>query len=121
MASKKPPKYDTWMPLYIGDYLVKTTNLNAEQHGGYLLLLMTAWKSDGKLPNDPQELQQIARMTPQQWARNEATLRRFFFVTPEHWINNRVREELDTAKAMTEKKSEAGKRGAAGKWGLRVV
>ena len=109
------------MPLYISDYLVDTMNLNAEQHGGYLLLLMAAWKSDAKLANDGAELQQIARMTPQQWARNELTLRKFFHVTPEFWIHNRVRAELDNAKAMVDKKSAAGRRGAEAKWGLRVV
>lgn len=109
------------MPLYISDYLVDTMRLNAEQHGGYLLLLMAAWKSDAKLANDDAELQQIARMTQQQWVRNKPTLQSFFFVTPEFWIHNRVRSELDNAKAMTEKKSAAGKKAASAKWGLRVV
>lgn len=117
-TEKKTPKHDTWMPLYVGDYLVKTTRLNAEQHGGYLLLLMTAWTSDGRLPNDPQELQQIARMTPQQWAKNESTLSKFFQVTPEFWINERVIEELQKAKEMVLKKSKAGYASAAARWGL---
>jgi uncharacterized protein YdaU (DUF1376 family) len=118
MAEKKTPKHDTWMPLYVGDYLVKTMSLNAEQHGGYLLLLMTAWKSDGRLPADPQELQQITRMTPQQWARNEAVLRKFFHVTPEFWSNERVIEELEKAKENVAKKSRAGYASAAARWGL---
>jgi uncharacterized protein YdaU (DUF1376 family) len=118
MAEKKTPKHDTWMPLYVGDYLVKTTSLNAEQHGGYLLLLMTAWKSEGRLPADPQELQQIARMTPQQWARNEGVLRKFFQVTPDGWTNERVIEELEKAKENVAKKSKAGHASAAARWGL---
>lgn len=109
------------MPLYISDYLVNTTHLNTEQHGAYLLLIMTAWKSDGKLPCDPQELQQITRMTPQQWAKSESTLRKFFFVTNDCWINNRVREELDRSKTMVERKSAAGKKANTVRWGLRSV
>jgi uncharacterized protein YdaU (DUF1376 family) len=121
MATKKPPKFDTWMPLYISDYLVDTMSLSTEQHGAYLLLLMAAWKADAKLPNDPAQLSQIARLTLQQWSRHDPVLRAFFFITPEYWIHNRVRIELDTAKANVEKKSAAGKAGAARKWWLRVV
>jgi uncharacterized protein YdaU (DUF1376 family) len=121
MATKKPPKFDTWMPLYIGDYIVATTHLSTEQHGAYLLLLMTAWKSGGRLPNDHQQLQQITRLSPQSWAKHEPVLRQFFVVTPEHWSHERVIEELETAKAMVEKSSAAGKVAAAKRWGLRVV
>jgi len=109
------------MPFYVADYLVDTTHLTTEQHGAYMLLIMTAWKSDGHLPCDPQELQQITRMTAQQWAKSEATLRKFFYVTNDGWISNRVREELDKSKAFMERKTIAGKKGAAAKWGLRVV
>lgn len=121
MATKKPPKFDTWMPLYISDYLSATMGLNAEQHGGYLLLLMAAWKEGGRLANDPSELQQITRMTPQQWTRNEPKLIKFFEVSPEWWSHGRVIEELETAKTMVDKASKAGKVGAAKRWGLRVV
>lgn len=119
-AEKKTPKHDTWMPLYVGDYLVKTTSLNAEQHGGYLLLLMTAWTSEGRLPNSAQDLQEIARMTPQQWAKNEPKLRKFFQVTPEFWINERVIEELEKAKENVLKKSKAGRASALARWGMEA-
>lgn len=121
MASKKPPKHDTWMPLYVGDYLAKTQNLSAEQHGAYLLLMMAAWKNGGHLPNDPDDLHQIARMTPQQWTRNEPKLRKFFTVTDDAWTHDRVSEELSRAREIVAKKSAAGKLGAAKTWGLKIV
>jgi uncharacterized protein YdaU (DUF1376 family) len=121
MATKKTPKFDTWMPLYVGDYLKHTMGLSTEQHGAYLLLIMAAWQEGGTLPNDVNQLAAFARLTPQQWARHEPILRRYFTVTPDGWIHERVRHELATAKAMVEQKSIAGKAGAAAKWGLRVV
>lgn len=121
MATKKPPKFDTWMPLYVGDYLADTMGLSTEQHGAYLLLMMACWKAGGQLPNDHQQLAQFARLTPQQWSRHENILKQYFKVTPEHWTHTRVLEELTNAKAMVDKKSAAGKIGAANKWGLKVV
>lgn len=106
------------MPLYVGEYLADTMELNAEQHGAYLLMLMHAWKSDGRLPGESARLCQIARMTPQQWARNEPILREFFICAAESWTHKRVLDELNRAKDMVAKKSAAGRLGAKKKWGI---
>lgn len=119
MAEKRTPKHDVWMPLYVSEYLGDTMHLTTEQHGAYLLLLMAAWKNDGKLPSDQFALQQICRLTAQQWMRYERTLQAFFFVTEESWIHNRVRKELDKAKANVAKKSKAGQASAAARWGVK--
>jgi uncharacterized protein YdaU (DUF1376 family) len=117
-SEKKTPKHDTWMPLYVNDYFGDTMTFTTEQHGAYLLLLMTAWKEDGRLPNNAVCLAQCARMSPAQWARVEPILRQKFTVTPEWWTHKRVAAELAKAKEHVAKRSAAGKRGAAAKWGL---
>jgi uncharacterized protein YdaU (DUF1376 family) len=121
MTTKKPPKVDTWMPLYVGDYLKATMGLNTEQHGAYLLLIMAAWQDGGVLPNNRTQLAAYARMAPEQWAMHEPILSRYFLVTPEHWVHERVQEELARAKALVQKKSAAGRIGAAERWGLRMA
>ncbi|MFC0132070.1 hypothetical protein CR105_24495 [Massilia eurypsychrophila] len=116
MVATRKKKADIWMPLYVSDYLAATMHLSAEQHGAYLLLLMVAWKSEGRLPNDPVQLQAISRLNPVRWKANEAALKAFFFVTSEYWINNRLREELAKANRITEAKARSGRKGAAARW-----
>jgi uncharacterized protein YdaU (DUF1376 family) len=116
MAAANKKKADIWMPLYVSDYLGDTMHLSAEQHGAYLLLLMVAWKSEGRLPNDAEQLQAISRLTPTKWKASETVLRAFFVVTPEYWINNRLREELEKAVRNTEAKARSGTKGALARW-----
>jgi uncharacterized protein YdaU (DUF1376 family) len=116
MAAAKKKKADIWMPLYVSDYLGDTMHLSAEQHGAYLLLLMVAWKSEGRLANDPDQLQAISRLPPAKWKASEAVLKSFFYVTPEYWINNRLQDELQKAIRNTEAKARSGKKGANVRW-----
>lgn len=100
-----------WMPLYIDKYLGDTTHLTTEQHGAYLLLLMTAWKRDGLLPKQEQQLQQIARLTPAAWRKHRDVVMAFFMEVEGGYTQKRLAEEFDKASRIIATKRENGKKG----------
>lgn len=99
-----------WMPLYIADYLKKTTHLGALESGAYLHLIMDYWQNDG-LPSDDRQLARIAKLTDREWKASKATLQAFFH---DGWKHERIDEEIKDAIQLAE--SNAGKaRDAANK------
>jgi uncharacterized protein YdaU (DUF1376 family) len=108
MSAAKP---DTWMPLYWGDYLRDTMHLMADGHGAYLMLIGACWCSGNELPDDDANLAAIARLDRKAWLRLRPTLGRFFTIDGGTWSHDRVGQELDKAKRITEARSKAGKRG----------
>lgn len=112
-----PPKHDTWLPLYVGDYLRDTQKLQAEQHGAYLLLIMEAWTHGGSVSDDPEELATIARVPLERWqSHTAAKVLPFFRHCDGRYWHDRVLAELDRAKDNVAKKSKAGAAGAAARW-----
>lgn len=104
-------KSDTWMPLYIGDYLSATTRLTAEQHGVYLLLLMDYWRN-GPPPADNTVLAQIGRVSAASWRKMKPTILGFFEERGGLLIQRRADREIERAADITEKRSAAGKASA---------
>lgn len=111
--SKRP-----WFPLYVADYLGDTPDLTVEQHGVYMLLLMTAWRRpDGALVNDQKWLKAVLppmhghtynRLVP-------AILERFFVLGADgKWRNGRLEKERQNADKLSAKqKQNADKRWSA--------
>lgn len=104
-------KPDAWMPLYIADYLRDTTHLSAQEHGAYLLLLMTCWTRGGKLPNDGRRLSAIAKLELSVWFEVAPTILEFFETDGEWLVHRRVSEEVEKAQRLSDLRREAGARG----------
>lgn len=106
---------DTWMPLYLGDYLADTMHLNAAQHGAYLLLLMHYWRN-GPLPNDDAQLAAIARCEMRLWKSVGPVVRGFFRIEGNLLHQKRMDQERDKWSSISDKRREAGRAGAEAKW-----
>jgi uncharacterized protein YdaU (DUF1376 family) len=105
-----------WLPLWVDSYRGDTLDLTAEQHGVYLLLLMTAWKRhDNALPNDmgwmrgvlpPMHGHTFKRLVP-------PVLKRFFHLgADDKWRQKRLDIERDKAG----KRSANGAQNADKRW-----
>lgn len=100
-----------FMQLYVADYLGDTRHLTTEQHGAYLLLLMTMWRSDGVLPDDDKKLARIVGCTASRWAKIRDDVLAFFTVKGGQITNRRLTIELKKASEKSIKRAEAGTRG----------
>lgn len=99
---------DTWMPLYIGDYLADTMHLNGAEHGAYILLIMHYWRS-GPLPDDDKALAAIARTERTMWdSEIGPVVREFFHREGGRLRHRRIDREMANANAMTEQRRAAG-------------
>lgn len=103
------------MQLYVADYLGDTRHLTTEQHGAYLLLLMTMWRSDGRLPNDDKKLARIAGTTPSRWSKIAPEVMEFFDIDGAEITNARLSKELEKAQEKSIKRAVSGIKGAKAK------
>lgn len=96
-----------WMPLYIGDYLGDTMELDGPQHGAYLLLLMYYWRN-GPLPLDDAKLAQIGRTDIRAWRKTVGPVVRAFFHERDGRLHQkRADKELAKADSISAKRRAA--------------
>jgi uncharacterized protein YdaU (DUF1376 family) len=96
-----------WMPLYVGDYLRDTRDLNTLQHGAYLLLIMHYWQHDA-LPTDDARLAAIAGLPVAQWRRIREPVQAKF---AEGWRHKRIEAELAKLDRAVMQRRLAGRNG----------
>lgn len=104
-----------YMKLYVGDYLGDTHHLGVLEHGAYLLLLMAMWRAGGSLPAADANLAKLARCTPEQWAEVRNVVLPYFQRSRSRLTHKRLAAELSKYDAVSDRRSEAGKRGAVEK------
>lgn len=104
-----------FMQLYVADYLGDTRHLTTEQHGAYLLLLMTMWRAGGSLPNDAKTLARLAGCTQSRWAKISSAVVAFFDDDGNNLVSKRLVLELEKAQEKSIKRAEAGTRGGMAK------
>lgn len=105
-----------YMNLFVADYLGDTQHLTTEQHGAYLLLLMTMWRNGGRLPNDPVKLARIARVSPRRWHLFSDVMAFFTPLDDGTVTQKRLEREHQKALSISEKRSasaDAGNRAKA--------
>lgn len=104
-----------FMQLYVADYLADTQHLTTEQHGAYLLLLMTMWRNAGSLPNDEKKLARIAHVSLKRWHIIAGDVMAFFDITDDRITQKRLSEELQKAVSKSEKRKTSGSLGGKSK------
>lgn len=118
MASEK---VDIYMPIYIGDYMADTNELSTEEHGAYLLLLMAAWRRDGRLPSDHERLARLAVVAPARWMRIWGMIGRFFKLDGDAYVQPRLLRELNIALGKKTKASDRARNSAEARWRSRTT
>lgn len=96
-------KTDTWMPLYIADYLADTQHLSTLEHGAYLLLLMAYWRKKGPLPDDDVKLARIAGLSLKQWKVIRSNVVELFRAGDGQLVSTRAEKEIEAARVKSEK------------------
>lgn len=101
------------MPLWTDSYLADTRHLTAQEHGAYLLLLMTAWRTpDCCLPNDDKLLARYSCVTPRIWKRIKPTILDFFILEDERFYQKRLTKE----RQFVTEKSNTARRNVGARW-----
>lgn len=104
-----------YMQFFPGDYLRDTRHLTTEQHGAYLLLLMTMWNHGAKLPNDPSKLARIAGVNLRRWHLIAPDIMPFFDIDGEDLSQKRLVQDYQKAVSLSQKRSVSGKAGGDAK------
>lgn len=112
-------KTDGWMPLYVADYLADTARLSTEQHGAYMLIIMDYWRN-GAPPDDASVLASITRLPAAGWKKHAPALRLFFSIEGGKWVHKRIESERSKASGISDKRTDAARKGAAKRWGKRM-
>ena len=105
-------RVDVYLPLYVRDFLTSTIGWTAEERGHYLTLLMIQWDR-GSLPAEATDLERLSPGVCQCWS----VLAGKFPVCEDGTRRNaKLEEHRCRCVEIREKRSQAGKSAASGRW-----
>lgn len=97
------------IPLWTDAYLADTRDLTASQHGAYMLLLMTAWRTkENGLPDDDDKLARWAAMDKRAWLKNKRVVMSFWCKIDGIWHQKRLDDERKRAEHVRKSQVQAG-------------
>lgn len=105
-----------WFPLDPGRYLKNTLHLTTRQHGGYVLLIMAALESGGRLPKSDAALASITKLDAKGWREDGETLKAYLTDSGDHWLHEYAAHLCADVRSRLDAKRSAGKKGAAKRW-----
>jgi uncharacterized protein YdaU (DUF1376 family) len=103
---------DIWFPVMVGEFLVETAIMSAEEVGAHVLFKAHAWRNNGALPCDEKRLRQLAKMLPEQWQVSRDTLLSFWIRDGDVYRRPEVDAEIAHALANRAQRVSAGKASA---------
>lgn len=110
-----------WFPIYAAEMLAdgRFQGWNLEERGAWLTLLAYNW-NDGDLPAGHSELARLLHVGPGDMARIWSAIGSRFCDVPGSpgrvWCE-RLEEERDKARQLSNKRAESGRKGATARWG----
>ena len=105
-------RVDVYLPLYVRDFLTSTIGWTAEERGHYLTLLMIQWDR-GSLPADEADLERLSPGVGRCWP----MLAGKFPCGDDGLLRNaKLEEHRDRCIGIREKRSQAAKSAASGRW-----
>jgi uncharacterized protein YdaU (DUF1376 family) len=104
------------LPLWTDAYLSDTRELSTLEHGAYLLLLMTAWRTaDCSLPDDDRLLARWAGLDRRTWARVRPIMERLWTISEGRWTQKRLAKERFYVNKLACARRASGHAGARAK------
>ena len=111
MAKENSPAFQFYPREFEGDENVKVMNL--EEVGAYVRLMCTCW-TEGSIPDDMERLARMLNVTKRKMEKLWPILEPCFQPGKDgRLVNPRLERERDKQRRYREKKSKAGKKGAA--------
>src|ERR1043166_442220 len=95
------------LPLWTDAYLGDTKHLTTLEHGAYLLLLISMWRTpDKRLPDDPKLLARYSGLTTGQWRRVSPIIMPFFIASGGYITQGRLTDEANHVRQNSKAKSD---------------